>query len=283
MDEQTKKNIYKILEQAKVLEELMKEVELPLSKQQLSNLKIEDYHINKALCWVDCIGNVISRIDSALHHPEEYLEPDPIPPYDGEAEAVYARLCAVRDDWKSLYYSDTADKRTRQFLIASRHFSKWTGEMFKYTEYLAEKYNLMPSLVRIGGISMVDLGVYNDRNGSISYNRRLIRDPEYAIITVIHELCHIRYPNHSREFWQLYEDICISEGVLLERVLGESGALTIPPVTREFLSEIILSYLVSYSSNNFLSCLDSSYFSNKSGRCFLVNTNDCFFLYFSMA
>ena len=44
MDEQTKKNIYEILEQAKVLEELMKEVELPLSKQQLSNLKIEDYN-----------------------------------------------------------------------------------------------------------------------------------------------------------------------------------------------------------------------------------------------
>ena len=225
MDEQTKKNIYEILEQAKVLEELMKEVELPLSKQQVSNLNIEDYHINKALCWVDCIGNVISRIDSALHHHEEYLEPDPIPPYDGEAEAVYARLCAVRDDWKSLYYSDTADKRTRQFLIASRHFTKWAGEMFKYTEDLAEKYGLMPSLVRIGGMSMVDLGVYNDRNGSISYNRRLIRDPEYAIITVIHELCHIRYPNHSREFWQLYEDICISEGVLLERVLGERKSL----------------------------------------------------------
>jgi hypothetical protein len=73
MDEQTKKNIYKILEQAKVLEELMKEVELPLSKQQLSNLKIEDYHINKALCWVDCISGVISRIDSALHHSEEYI------------------------------------------------------------------------------------------------------------------------------------------------------------------------------------------------------------------
>ena len=73
MDEQTKKNIYKILEQAKVLEELMKEVELPLSKQQLSNLKIEDFHINKALCWVDCISSVISRIDSALHHPEEYI------------------------------------------------------------------------------------------------------------------------------------------------------------------------------------------------------------------
>ena len=221
MDEQTKKNIYEILEQAKVLEELMKEVELPLSKQQVSNLKIEDFHINKALCWVDCIGNVISRIDSALHHPEEYLEPDPIPPYDGEAEAVYARLCAVRDDWKSLYYSDTADKRTRQFLIAHHHFTKWAGEIFKYTEYLGRKYGLMPLLVKIGGIAMVELGVYNDRNGSISYNRRLFRDPEYAIITVIHELCHVRHPNHSREFWQLYEDICISEGVLLGRVLGD--------------------------------------------------------------
>ena len=221
MDEQTKKNIYEILEQAKVLEELMKEVELPLSKQQVSNLKIEDYHINKALCWVDCIGNVISRIDSALHHPEEYLEPDPIPPYDGEAEAVYARLCAVRDDWKSLYYSDTVDKRTRQFLIAHHHFTKWSGEIFKYTEYLGRKYGLMPLLVKIGGMAMVELGVYNDQNGSISYNRRLIRDPKYAIITVIHELCHVRHPNHSREFWQLYEDICISEGVLLGRVLGE--------------------------------------------------------------
>ena len=73
-DERTdEENIYEILEQAKVLEELMKEVELPLSKQQLSNLKIEDYHINKALCWADCISSVISRIDSALHHPEEYI------------------------------------------------------------------------------------------------------------------------------------------------------------------------------------------------------------------
>ena len=42
MDETTKKNIYEILEQAKVLEELMKEVELPLSKQQVRSHKIED-------------------------------------------------------------------------------------------------------------------------------------------------------------------------------------------------------------------------------------------------
>ena len=203
----------------------MKELECPLSEKQKNNLSAEEFFIDSTLCTAGCICDIVSRIDNALHHPEEYPEPEPTPPYDGNAESVYNRFCVIRDDWKNLYYSDTADKRTRQFPIASRHFTKWTGEMFKYTEYLAEKYNLMPSLVKVGGISMVDLGVYNDRNGSISYNRRLIRDPEYAIITVIHELCHIRYPNHSREFWQLYEDICISEGVLLERVLGERKSL----------------------------------------------------------
>lgn len=225
MDENTKKEIYEIIEQAKILEALMQELELPLTGKQKSSLAAEEFFIDSALCQAGCICDIISRIDSALHHPEQYPEPEPLPPYDGNAESVYNRLCGIRDDWKSLYYSDTADKRTSQFLLASHHFTRWTSEMFKYTEYLAEKYGLMPSLVRIGGMSMVDLGVYNDRNGSISYNRRLIRDPEYALITVIHELCHIRYPNHSREFWQLYEDICISEGVLLERVLGERKSL----------------------------------------------------------
>ena len=97
--------------------------------------------------------------------------------------------------------------------------------MFKFTEHLGNKYGLLPLTVRIGGASMVDLGIYNDANGIISYNRRLIRDPEYAMITIIHELCHVRYPNHSREFWQLYEDVCISEGVLLERALGDRKSL----------------------------------------------------------
>ena len=225
MDEQTKKDIYEIIEQGKILEALMKELESALTEKQKNNLASEEFFIDSALCNADCIHDVVSRIDSALHHQDEYPEPEPIPPYDGNAESVYNRLCGIRDDWKSLYYSDTIDKRKRQFLIANRYFAQWTAEMFQYTEYLGTKYGLMPSLVRIGGMSMVDLGVYYDKNGSISYNRRLIRDPEHALITVIHELCHVRYPNHSKEFWQLYEDICISEGILMERVLGDRKSL----------------------------------------------------------
>ena len=225
MCENTKKEIYEIIEQAKILEALMQELELPLTVKQKSSLAAEEFFIDSALCQAGCICDIISRIDSALHHPEQYPEPEPLPPYDGNAESVYKRLCGIRDDWKSLYYSDTADKRTSQFLFASHHFTRWTGEMFKYTEHLGCKYGLIPAEVKIGGVRMRDLGSYNDKTGEIAFNRRLIRDHAQAMITVIHELCHVRYPDHSREFWQLYEDVCISEGILLERVLGERKSL----------------------------------------------------------
>lgn len=225
MDEGTKEMIQGIIKQAKILEQLMTELESPLNDVQQRNLRNELFCMESALCYADCIHDVVSRIDNALHHPEAYPEPEPEPPYDGSAEAVHNRLCKIRDTWKDIFYPDSIDKRKHAFLIAHMCFADWTKEIFSYTEYLGVKYGLIPSQVKIGGASMKDLGVYNDRTGAISYNRRLVRDPAYAIITVIHELSHISFPNHSRQFWQLYEDICINEGILLERVLGGRKSL----------------------------------------------------------
>ena len=77
MDEQTKKEIYEIIEQGKILEALMKELELEsesaLTEKQKNNLASEEFFIDSALCNAGCISDIISRIDSALHHPEEYL------------------------------------------------------------------------------------------------------------------------------------------------------------------------------------------------------------------
>lgn len=73
MDEQTKKDIYEIIEQAKILEALMKELESALTEKQKNNLANEEFFIDSALCNAGCICDIISRIDSALHHPEEYL------------------------------------------------------------------------------------------------------------------------------------------------------------------------------------------------------------------
>ena len=73
MDEQTKKEIYEIIEQAKILEALMKELESVLTEKQKNNLASEEFFIVSALCNAGCISDIISRIDSALHHPEEYI------------------------------------------------------------------------------------------------------------------------------------------------------------------------------------------------------------------
>lgn len=42
--------------------------------------------------------------------------------------------------------------------------------------------------------------------------------------TIIHELSHLQHFNHGQNFWQLYEDICISEGIPLRRVLGNKNS-----------------------------------------------------------
>ena len=73
MDEQTKKYIYEIIEQGKILEALMKELESSLTEKQKNNLASEEFFIDSALCNAGCISDIISRIDSALHHPEEYI------------------------------------------------------------------------------------------------------------------------------------------------------------------------------------------------------------------
>lgn len=176
MDEATKEMIQGIIRQAKILEGLMKELESPLNEVQKRNLEVEMIHIDSALCWMECIYSVVTRIDDALHHPEEYPELEPVPPYNGSAEAVYNRLSQIRNDWKDIFFPDSIDKRKHAFLAAHLCFSHWTNEIFTYTEYLGRKYGLLPSEVRIGGDRMVDLGVYNLKHNRISYNRRLVQE-----------------------------------------------------------------------------------------------------------
>jgi restriction endonuclease Mrr len=59
-----------IVQQAKRLEELIKEIEGPLTDEQSKNLSHEFFCMGAVS--VRPIDDVVSRIDSALHHPEEY-------------------------------------------------------------------------------------------------------------------------------------------------------------------------------------------------------------------
>ena len=59
-----------IVQQAKRLEELIKEIEGPLTDEQSKNLSHEFFCMGAVS--VRPIDDVVSRINSALHHPEEY-------------------------------------------------------------------------------------------------------------------------------------------------------------------------------------------------------------------
>ena len=42
---------------------------------------------------------------------EKYSEPTKGNIYNGEINEVYSRLCAMRNEWNTLYYADTIDRR----------------------------------------------------------------------------------------------------------------------------------------------------------------------------
>jgi hypothetical protein len=46
-------------------------------------------------------------------------------------------------------------------------------------------------------------------NGSISLNWRLVLMPDHVRdYVLLHELAHLRVPNHSRRFWRLMSELC---------------------------------------------------------------------------
>ncbi|HSL22098.1 MAG TPA: M48 family metallopeptidase [Vicinamibacterales bacterium] len=52
-------------------------------------------------------------------------------------------------------------------------------------------------------------GSCSRRRGSVSLNWRLIRMPAHARdYILLHELAHLRYPDHSRRFWKLLAAMC---------------------------------------------------------------------------
>ncbi|WP_075865551.1 M48 family metallopeptidase [Carboxydothermus islandicus] len=104
-----------------------------------------------------------------------------------------------------VYLPESIDKSTwpevvRQEITAW-HKQRARERLLERTNYYAQKLNLYPNNIRIK--DQKSLWGSCSSKGNINYNWRLIMAPIGVIdYIVVHELCHLKYKNHSPKFWQ---------------------------------------------------------------------------------
>lgn len=79
-------------------------------------------------------------------------------------------------------------------------------ELLKMIKTLSEEYNLHPAKIQL----TQNKGKWGScsRKTHLTFNWRLVFAPKYVIkYIVVHELCHIKEMNHSKNFWALVEVI----------------------------------------------------------------------------
>ena len=91
-----------------------------------------------------------------------------------------------------------------------RKLSEWKVEKLKaiLDEYLAKYTELLNKNINCYQIKKLSSawGIYHKRENYISFNFDLIeKNIECIEYVVLHELCHIFYMNHQKDFWALVE------------------------------------------------------------------------------
>jgi len=72
-----------------------------------------------------------------------------------------------------------------------------------YLKKYSENLQLFPNAFQIKSIKSA-WGIYHTRGNDITFNSLLLSQTEEFIeYVVVHELCHLRYLNHQKEFWNL--------------------------------------------------------------------------------
>ncbi len=101
---------------------------------------------------------------------------------------------------ESRYRSKILELLKKQFLIII------TQDIKKYIDYYSVKFGLYPKdfKVKLHKSKWGSCSTYKN----ININLSLIFAPQAVLeYVVVHELCHLRYHNHSKKFWQLVASI----------------------------------------------------------------------------
>lgn len=119
-------------------------------------------------------------------------------PYKFSVEQI-EKIVEEKQKWieknlrKSIQKKDKEERYTKEEFV--RIIEENTKELIKFT-------NLRPNRVRVKQIKYAWGSCSSRKN--ITINQKLICYSEQAIrYVILHELCHLRYMNHGKEFWNL--------------------------------------------------------------------------------
>ena len=119
----------------------------------------------------------------------------------------------------------TLQKETDNQLIKNKIIT-WYRKQAQ--EYLNKKATKMASQIGVNPILIKEKAYKRSwgmchNNGKIFINYKLIMAPKKVIdYVIIHELCHLKHPNHSRDFWNLVALHC-SDYLSSKKWLKDNG------------------------------------------------------------
>ena len=123
-----------------------------------------------------------------------------------EKKIIESDLERIRLTDTSIYvYSKNIDNAEIEKKLFEWKFEKLKVILEKYLEKYTKLLNTNINYYQIKKLSSA-WGIYHKKENYISFNSDLIeKDIECIEYVVLHELCHIFYMNHQKDFWALVE------------------------------------------------------------------------------
>ncbi len=111
------------------------------------------------------------------------------------------KIIKKKEDWIEKNLEKSNKKQERKALYTEEQFKQIVEES---ANELIKITGLIPNKIRIRNIKYAWGTCSVNKNITINYN--LIKYSKQAIkYVILHELCHLKYMNHSKEFWNLVQ------------------------------------------------------------------------------
>ena len=117
------------------------------------------------------------------------------------SEKELEKIIEKKSGWIEKNLEKTSQKQEKSPLYTEEQFKKIVE---KNASELINTTGLIPRKIRIRDIKYAWGSCSNNKN--ITVNKKLISYSELAIrYVILHELCHLKYMNHSKDFWDLVQ------------------------------------------------------------------------------